>query len=120
MCGIAGILLAPNASVAASEQREQVRVALGRMVSAIQHRGPDDHGEVIFSNRAHGVLGLGHTRLSIIDLSAAGHQPMFDPPTGNYLTFNGEIYNYRELRQTLAGEFADWQSQTDTEVVLKA
>jgi asparagine synthase (glutamine-hydrolysing) len=120
MCGIAGILLSPGASASAGEQREQARVALGRMVGAIQHRGPDDCGETVLNNRVHGVLGLGHTRLSIIDLSPAGHQPMLDLQTGNYLSFNGEIYNHRELREALACEFADWQSQSDTEVILKA
>jgi asparagine synthase (glutamine-hydrolysing) len=60
---------------------------------------------------------LGNTRLAIIDTSAAGHQPMHDPETGNWITYNGETYNFKELRRELGGE---WASNTDTEVVLRA
>jgi asparagine synthase (glutamine-hydrolysing) len=86
--------------------------AVERMNTAQKHRGPDDEG--IFQT---GKIVLGNTRLAIIDTSAAGHQPMTDPETGNCITYNGEIYNFRELRQEIGGE---WLSSTDTEVVLRA
>jgi len=97
MCGITGI-------IAEGPSRETVE----RMVDRLRHRGPDDSGVW----QSHGVC-LGHTRLSILDLSSAGHQPM----TKGCLTivYNGEIYNFRELRRELPGPFA---SETDTEVLL--
>ena len=79
-----------------------------------RHRGPDDQGVV----RCGAGVVLGNTRLAIIDTSAAGHQPMRDPVTGNWITYNGETYNFRELRRELDGEA--WGSNTDTEVVLRA
>jgi len=86
------------------------------MNTAQQHRGPDDHGvtKVEFDG---GEVVLGNTRLAIIDLSAAGHQPMNDPATGNWITYNGESFNFAELRKEIS---APWQSNTDTEVVLHA
>jgi asparagine synthase (glutamine-hydrolysing) len=85
-----------------------------RMNAEQRHRGPDDQGVV----RCGAQVVLGNTRLAIIDTSAAGHQPMRDPVTGNWITYNGETYNFRELRRELAGEA--WNSDTDTEVVLRA
>ncbi len=79
------------------------------MVDRLHHRGPDDRG-TWFSPRAH----LGHSRLSILDLSPAGHQPMSHGPLT--ITYNGEVYNFRKLRQELTGEFV---SDCDTEVVLR-
>ena len=97
MCGIAGIL---------GPQADPERVA--RMNAALHHRGPDDRG--VYSEPG---VALGHTRLSIIDLSPAGHQPM---EFGDYvITFNGEIYNFKALRDTLPGPF---RSSSDTEVLL--
>jgi asparagine synthase (glutamine-hydrolysing) len=81
------------------------------MNEAQRHRGPDDQGVVDL-----GQVVLGNTRLAIIDTSAAGHQPMHDPETGNWITYNGEIYNFKELRREIGGE---WVSSTDTEVVLR-
>lgn len=81
------------------------------MNEAQRHRGPDDQG---IANL--GRLVLGNTRLAIIDTSAAGHQPMRDPESGNCITYNGEIYNFKELRREIGGE---WVSNTDTEVVLR-
>jgi asparagine synthase (glutamine-hydrolysing) len=86
--------------------------AVVRMNNAQRHRGPDDCGVAQC-----GDVVLGNTRLAIIDTSAAGHQPMNDPETGNWLTYNGETYNFKELRRELGGE---WGSNTDTEVVLRA
>jgi asparagine synthase (glutamine-hydrolysing) len=83
-----------------------------RMNDAQRHRGPDDQGIVQC-----GDVVLGNTRLAIIDISAAGHQPMHDPLTGNWITYNGETYNFKDLRNELAGP---WSSNTDTEVVLRA
>lgn len=100
MCSIAGIL--GNAA----------REVVARMNEAQRHRGPDDQGVVQC-----GDVVLGNTRLAIIDTSDAGHQPMHDPETGNWLTYNGETYNFKELRRELGGE---WESNTDTEVVLRA
>jgi asparagine synthase (glutamine-hydrolysing) len=91
---------------------EQPGNILDQMSSALLHRGPDDQGKYI-----EGRLGLGHNRLSIIDLSPAGHQPMVLEQDGLVLVFNGEIFNYRELRQELSGE--SFFSETDTEVLLR-
>jgi asparagine synthase (glutamine-hydrolysing) len=110
MCGIAGII---------SEKEAVVRRALSAMVAAQSHRGPDDAGEEVlpFGNR---WIGLGHRRLSIIDLSAAGHQPMRHPGTGDRIVFNGEIYNFQRLRKDLdaAGGNEQFAGHSDTEVLL--
>src|SRR5215470_4026626 len=100
MCSISGIF---NAS-----KPDAVR----RMNDAQKHRGPDDQGIVEC-----GQLVLGNTRLAIIDTSEAGHQPMSDPVTGNWITYNGETYNFKDLRNEFSGP---WSSNTDTEVVLRA
>src|SRR5262245_10338276 len=89
---------------------------LESLVALLSHRGPDDSGTHLISPQ----LGLGHTRLSIIDLSARGHQPMRDCSTGNIVTYNGEIYNYRELRDELSARGHDFTTSSDTEVLLKA
>jgi asparagine synthase (glutamine-hydrolysing) len=86
--------------------------AVHRMNAAQRHRGPDDQG--IFHD---GPVVLGNTRLAIIDTSASGHQPMNDPRTGNWISYNGETYNFRDVRKELGDE---WVSNTDTEVVLRA
>ncbi|HET6854286.1 MAG TPA: asparagine synthase (glutamine-hydrolyzing) [Pyrinomonadaceae bacterium] len=103
MCSISGVL-----SIAGDVSAEVVQ----RMNAAQKHRGPDDRG--VF--RAGNVI-LGNTRLAVIDTSPAGHQPMHDPETGNCITYNGETYNFKEVRRELGGE---WLSNTDTEVVLRA
>ena len=99
MCSISGILYAD-------------RDVVQRMNHAQRHRGPDDHGIAQC-----GDVVLGNTRLAIIDTSPAGHQPMNDPVTGNCITYNGEIYNFKALRNEMSGP---WSSNTDTEVVLRA
>lgn len=88
---------------------------LQRMTDAIIHRGPDGEGHYI-----NGPVGLGHRRLSIIDLSLAGHQPMATDDGRFVLTYNGEIYNFRELRAELEAQGYQFHSRTDTEVLLKA
>ncbi len=99
MCSISGAL---NAG----------RDVVQRMNDAQRHRGPDDHGIAEC-----GDVVLGNTRLAIIDTSPAGHQPMNDPLTGNCITYNGETYNFKALRNEMSGP---WSSNTDTEVVLRA
>ena len=105
MCGIAGIVQYNKKTV----QSETIHT----MLKAIKHRGPDDEGCFL-----DGHIGLGHVRLSILDLSAAGHQPMTDQ-TGQYTIIqNGEAYNYVELREELTALGYEFKTQTDTEVVL--
>jgi asparagine synthase (glutamine-hydrolysing) len=85
-------------------------------MSAMRHRGPDDEGSFVDESG----VALGHIRLSIIDLSAGGHQPMIDSANGDVLSFNGEIYNFRDLRTELAAKGYAFRSSSDTEVLLYA
>jgi asparagine synthase (glutamine-hydrolysing) len=112
MCGIAGIV---------GPVTDANRAALGRMSRAMVHRGPDAGGtwESPADDRGWGVM-LAHRRLSILDLSPAGAQPMVDPVTGHVIVFNGEIYNYTSLRERLASEGQSFQSSGDTAVMLRA
>src|SRR5262245_31836483 len=103
MCGITGI-------ISQNLDHDLLKV----MMSRIAHRGPDKDG--VWQN---GPVSLGHLRLSIIDLSDRAAQPMLCGPTGNIIVFNGEIYNYREIRQQLAGEYP-FRTNSDTEVMLAA
>ncbi|MBU6365088.1 MAG: asparagine synthase (glutamine-hydrolyzing) [Gemmatimonadetes bacterium] len=108
MCGIVGTL------------RLRERVDPERLVAqrdTLVHRGPDSAGLWIAPD---GRVGLAHRRLAIIDLSPGGHQPMVDPRTGAVITFNGEIYNYRALRDALAALGHEAATQSDTEVILLA
>jgi asparagine synthase (glutamine-hydrolysing) len=113
MCGIVGIV-----SRRAPLDPEMLRQA----TASLAHRGPDDSGCVILrsQNMEPIEIGLGHRRLSILDLSPLGHQPMHDPQTGNWIVFNGEIYNFRELRAELESRGLAFNSRSDTEVLLKA
>lgn len=117
MCGIAGVLGLP-ADIA--------RPAAERMLAALRHRGPDDLGiEVVPGPAGHPPAVIAHARLSIIDLSPGGHQPMRDtttPPGArpNWLVFNGEVFNYASLRDELASHGTRWQTHSDTEVILGA
>ena len=85
------------------------------MGAVIAHRGPDDSGD--FSDSEAGI-GLTHRRLSILDLSERGRQPMSLPDAGLWISYNGEIYNFPELKRSLEGEGVTFRSQTDTEVLL--
>jgi asparagine synthase (glutamine-hydrolysing) len=107
MCGIAGIVRFDSRTSA-----EEVR----SMTDALIHRGPD--GEGVWINDAENV-GLGHRRLAIIDLSTLGHQPMISNDQRYVITFNGEIYNYIELREKLIKEGHVFRTENDTEVLLK-
>ncbi|MBK9063686.1 MAG: asparagine synthase (glutamine-hydrolyzing) [Acidobacteria bacterium] len=91
--------------------------AVRAMRDAMAHRGPDDSGEWFSADRR---VGLGHRRLAIIDLGPGGHQPMVDPGTGAVISFNGEIYNYRELRDELLTLGDRFVTNSDTEVLLAA
>jgi asparagine synthase (glutamine-hydrolysing) len=109
MCGIVGIHDFKNGSHCEDEIR--------RMCQSLNHRGPDASGCAVFPEYS---LGLGHTRLAIIDLTSTGNQPLVDS-TGDYtITFNGEIYNYVDLRKHLVGCGVTFKTRTDTEVILEA
>ncbi len=113
MCGIVGIL-ARNSRISPAVLEQATR--------SLAHRGPDDSGTVLLKDTQPGPLeiGLGHRRLAILDLSPLGHQPMQDPATGNWIVFNGEIYNFRELRKELEAAGVEFKSHSDTEVILAA
>lgn len=107
MCGIAGLIEHPDAAEG----------ILAAMLARVAHRGPDDEG--VWVDDVHGVA-LGHRRLSIIDTSVAGHQPMVSASGRYWLTYNGEIYNHDELRHALEseGDLPAWRGHSDTEVML--
>jgi asparagine synthase (glutamine-hydrolysing) len=117
MCGIVGII-GLRASVPAE--------LLERAARSLAHRGPDDSGTVILHDFVGQQadqeieIGLGNRRLAILDLSPLGHQPMNDPATGNWIVYNGEVYNFREVREKLAQAGLRFSSLSDTEVILKA
>jgi asparagine synthase (glutamine-hydrolysing) len=112
MCGIAGVLDCTG-------HADDVHDDVARMTRALAHRGPDGSGTRIVSDAAP-VVGLGHTRLAIIDLSEAGSQPMTVAMEdgGLHITYNGEIYNHAEVRRELGPD--GWRSHSDTEVILRA
>jgi len=116
MCGIAGLVLS------GSEPSDKVEAAIRRMIVGIKHRGPDDDGYQILSTECatDGIAAIANTRLAILDLSPAGHQPMHDPETGNWIAFNGEIYNHLEIRAEIGERTGKWRSQSDTETILHA
>ena len=91
MCGIVGIVA----------QNARIPDMLERATQSLAHRGPDDSGTVILRDPAADSIefGLGNRRLAILDLSPLGHQPMHDPETGNWIVYNGEIYNFRDIRR---------------------
>src|SRR5260221_55349 len=107
MCGICGVADFSGPPV----QRSVIET----MVQSLHHRGPDDHGVFVDSS-----VGLGHARLSIIDLTSAGHQPMSSSDGAVTLGFNGEVYNFRDLRRQLEADGRIFRSQSDTEVLLQA
>lgn len=107
MCGIAGLIDLSGESVSP--------ILLKRMTDAIAHRGPDGEGQWI-----EGPVGFGHRRLAILDLSPAGHQPMISADHRYVISYNGEIYNFQELRAELETAGYWFRSKSDTEVVLHA
>jgi asparagine synthase (glutamine-hydrolysing) len=108
MCGIAGIVLLGSDVPGFDAARR-----LTAMIETVGHRGPDDQG-VWFD----GVCGLAHARLSIIDLSPAGHQPMGSPDGRIWVSYNGEIYNFKDLRRELESLGYCFRSRSDTEVLV--
>lgn len=110
MCGIAGFFASAPLPL---DHAEWPASALGRL----RHRGPDDAGTQVTPDRR---CALGQVRLAILDLSAAGHQPMTTPCGRHTIVFNGEIYNFRELRDALEARGVVFHSHSDTEVVLRA
>lgn len=107
MCGICGIV----------GERSQATwpEALGRMTSVLHHRGPDDEGHHFEEG-----VALGHRRLTIIDLTRAGHQPMTNEDGTLWLTYNGEIYNHRDIRRELIAKGHRYRSETDSETIIHA
>ena len=111
MCGITGFISERNES-------KSHHVSLEAMVKAISHRGPDSSGEWVSPKR---TVWLGHARLAIQDISPSGHQPMVSPSGNLVLSYNGEIYNHRALREELNSENPhQWQGTSDTETLLIA
>lgn len=108
MCGIAGTI-----SIGKPVEKQR----LESMLDCLKHRGPEDHGVWLNKNQH---VGLAQRRLAIIDLSSGGHQPMVSEDGRFVLTFNGEIYNYKEIRSELISKGWIFSSQSDTEVLLKA
>src|SRR5437879_3034418 len=109
MCGICGVFTREPTAHRHDD-------AVARMTTLMVRRGPDDEGR--WSDGEH--VSLGFRRLAILDLSQAGHQPMVSPCGGYVIVFNGEVYNFRELRRDLEVTGVRFRSQSDTEVVLQA
>jgi asparagine synthase (glutamine-hydrolysing) len=108
MCGIAGFLLAQPTLAAA-----EIEARVWRMIDTIRHRGPDDDG--VWTD---GLAALGQARLSIIDLSMAGHQPIASADGTVWLTYNGEVYNFAELRRDLVARGYVFRGHSDSEVIV--
>jgi asparagine synthase (glutamine-hydrolysing) len=108
MCGIAG-------AVGFTDDFAVDEATVGRMTDTLRHRGPDDGGTLV---RAAERVALGHRRLSIIDLSAAGHQPMANEDGSVWITYNGEVYNHAALRDELEAAGHRYSSRTDTETIV--
>jgi asparagine synthase (glutamine-hydrolysing) len=111
MCGLAGWVRSGGLSA------DDASGVMRRMADAITHRGPDDYGMWVDETAG---IGLGHRRLSILDLSPAGHQPMISPGGRYVIAFNGEIYNHLELRRLFrsARNGSEWRGHSDTETLL--
>jgi asparagine synthase (glutamine-hydrolysing) len=113
MCGIAGLFVGTSSPWS----RNSAASIVQQMIDVQRHRGPDAEGAWLDErNRCH----LGHRRLSIIDTSDAGRQPMISSDERRVITFNGEIYNYLELKPQLQAHGRDIRGRTDTEVLLEA
>ncbi|MBL9114526.1 MAG: asparagine synthase (glutamine-hydrolyzing) [Verrucomicrobiaceae bacterium] len=112
MCGIAGFFTIPR-----SRSDDEMRQITTRMTDAMVHRGPDDAG--VWTDADTGIA-LGHRRLSILDLSPLGHQPMQSADGRFMIVFNGEIYNFQDLRAELEPHGHTWRGHSDTEIMLAA
>ena len=122
MCGISGVISSSSLSAI------QMSNELHQMNELIKHRGPDNEGITVFSesgitipknSSANAVFGFGHRRLSIIDLTPEANQPMFDSKEDFCISYNGEIFNYIEIRNELISKGHTFQTQSDTEVLIK-
>jgi len=112
MCGVTGFWRKDNKS-----KEEVLLESISKMTEVLSHRGPDDKGVWVCAENS---LALGHARLSILDLSSRGHQPM-ESFCGRYvISYNGEIYNFKEIRSKLEGESVPFKTECDTEVILAA
>src|SRR5579862_567216 len=109
MCGIAGILT--------TNDNLDLPPMLAAMQDALRHRGPDDAGSEVIALPSGCRVGLTQTRLAILDLSAAGHQPMADEASGSWFVYNGETYNHLDVRRSLPNEA--YRGTSDTETILK-
>src|SRR5258708_6671959 len=105
MCGIAGVLT--------TRSNLEIPPILVAMTESLRHRGPDDEGIAGVALPGGVRLGLAHTRLAILDLSPAGHQPMTDPASGSWIVYNGEVYNHLSLRKQMPDVV--FRSTSDTE-----
>ena len=103
MCGIVGF----------TNNIDNSNDVLEKMMDRIRHRGPDAEGKYIDEN-----IALGHRRLSIIDVSSSGDQPIFNEDSSLVIVFNGEIYNYKDIRQELVDAGHTFKTNTDTEVLI--
>jgi len=113
MCGICGLVV-QNGSA-----RDELAATLEQMVGRLRHRGPDGSGAEILAKPQHSyAVGLGHTRLAILDLSPAGRQPMANADRSLWISYNGEVYNFLTHREALKQSGHHFQSNTDTEVIL--
>jgi asparagine synthase (glutamine-hydrolysing) len=111
MCGFTGFI---------DFNKKSNKDVIQKMVETIRHRGPDDNG-IEFVDFIDYQIGFGHARLSILDLTMAGHQPMIHHETGNIIVYNGEIYNFKEVRKELVvTKGISFYTESDTEVILKA
>jgi asparagine synthase (glutamine-hydrolysing) len=108
MCGICGFI---------NYKGKNNHEVLNNMTDVLIHRGPDDSGTTLLDD---GAVGLGHRRLSIIDLTERGRQPMTNEDGTIWLTYNGEIYNFKDIRKTLESKGHRFMSNTDTEVIIHA
>jgi asparagine synthase (glutamine-hydrolysing) len=108
MCDIGGFLIA-EPWLPTAEQEARLRA----MIATLRHRGPDDEG--VWTD---GQAGLAHARLSIVDLSPAAHQPMASTDGSVWISYNGEVYNFAEIRQELEGLGYPFRSRSDTEVIV--
>ena len=111
MCGIVGYI-----DVSYHSRNDELKLQVLRMANEISHRGPDDTG--VWVDEKEGIA-FGHRRLSIRDLSPEGHQPMLSKSTRYVLIFNGEIYNFKELRAQLELQGSVFRGHSDTEVMLE-
>lgn len=108
MCGITGLF---------STNNNNIEKNIGNMVNVLEHRGPNDNGVWINDSKN---IALGHARLSILDLSSSGHQPMHSSSNRWVIAYNGEVYNFKELREKLIKSGRIFKSESDTEVILES